>query len=154
MVALNNSTIAYGEISTLCFLNLTDGVTTYYRALNKILDGVALNGVSCVAGHKTQSIFAFGEMSYKTPKIVLLTYPSLMHVTTLENHETNHSHYIGLDFSETEHLIAISAIPECFFEIWNWRTKKLLIIERTDLLSDDQLIKYVLFDFAISTYKF
>lgn len=144
---LNENTVIFGGLTTLCFLNLIDGETTYYRTLDKSINGTHLHGLSCLVGHRNQTMFAFGEMSSK-PKIILLTYPEFTHIITLENPQT-HGPYISLDFSETEHLVAITALPEFLIEIWNWRTGKLLAIEETGLTKEIQWIKLVCISFIL-----
>lgn len=49
--------------------------------------------------------------------------------------------YIFLEFSETEHLVALTGIPEYMIEIWNWRTGKLLVQQETGILSDFQHLR-------------
>lgn len=52
--------------------------------------------------------------------------------------------YLTMKFSETEHLIAVAGLPRYELEIWNWRTAKLLAVERTDIQTDNQVLMYFL----------
>lgn len=52
-----------------------------------------------------------------------------------------------MDFSETEHLIALKGLPNYGIEIWNWRSGKLLVNQFTNIISDDQYIKLISFIF-------
>lgn len=53
--------------------------------------------------------------------------------------------YLALDFSETEHLVALTSLPHYTIEIWNWRTDRLLGVKQSDIISDDQYIRFGFF---------
>jgi hypothetical protein len=48
--------------------------------------------------------------------------------------------YIHLTFSETEHLIALTGMPDYKLEIWHWRSKELLTSVPTGILTEKQTI--------------
>lgn len=49
--------------------------------------------------------------------------------------------YISLEFSETEHIVALTSLPQYLIEIWNWRTDRLMVYQPTDLITDDKFIR-------------
>lgn len=64
--------------------------------------------------------------------------------------------YLSLDFSETDHLVALTSLPHYLIEVWNWRTDRLLAVQQTDLFVDDKFIRFVLILFLVkfhSTYS-
>jgi hypothetical protein len=127
--------VAYGYGSHIFFTNLTTGVDSFYRADSKE-NG---DGISCLAGHKVFSIFAFAELGWNA-RIFILSYPDFTKVSVLENKEE--CLYISLSFSETEHLISLTGMPDYKIQVWYWRTQDLLTTMGTEMVSDKQKIRY------------
>lgn len=104
----------------------------YYRADLERGDGVAV-----IAGHKNYPIFAFAENCWNA-KIFIISYPDFVKISTFESKEE--CIYIGLAFSETEHLIALTGMPDYKLQVWFWRTHDMLISKQTEILTNKQKI--------------
>lgn len=48
--------------------------------------------------------------------------------------------YISMTFSETEHLIAITGMPDYQIQVWYWRTQDQLVSQNSDIITDKQRI--------------
>lgn len=70
------------------------------------------------------SCCAIGKVSDKNPSIL----------------GKDESIYISLAFSETEHLIALTGMPQYKIQVWYWRTQDMLISEDSDMVTDKQRI--------------
>lgn len=132
---VGTSAVAYGYGSHIFFTHLTSGVDSFYRADSKE-NG---DGISCLAGHKVFAIFAFAELGWNA-RIFILSYPDFAKISILEGRDE--SLYISLSFSETEHLIALTGMPDYKIQVWYWRTQDLLTSKETELVSDKQKIRY------------
>lgn len=115
------------------------------------MDGVRCDGLSCMAGHRNESILAISEMSGNR-RIILLAYPSLQCISTLSlGHGegdgvrgTTSPYYRCIQFSETEHIVALTSFPDYELEVWNWRTGTLLLTQPTGCNHFNQFIRFVL----------
>lgn len=168
---ITKNVIAFGRGSTITFINLDNGREHVYRCLktdssNKTDPKTGnIKGVACIAGHKSYAIFAFAELTI-SPRIMLLSYPDFRHITTLGSKNVIDAlaiimsnrifvypndvlvgfqidEYLSLDFSESDHLVAITSLPHYLIEVWNWRTDRLLAVQPTDLFVDDKFIRFV-----------
>jgi WD40 repeat protein len=95
-------------------------------------------GISCFTGHKNLPLFAFAEATTQS-RIMVLTHPDNTVVSILAK-ANQVVEYIHLSFSETEHLVALTGMPNYCLEIWHWRSKDLLTSTPTDILTDKQTI--------------
>lgn len=114
------------------FRSLNSDREIYYRADLDRGDGVAV-----IAGHKNFPIFAFTENCWNA-KIFIVSYPDFTKISTFESKDE--CIYIGLTFSETEHLIALTGMPDYKLQVWFWRTHDMLISKETEMLTDKQKI--------------
>lgn len=46
-----------------------------------------------------------------------------------------------MDFSETEHIIALTSLPQYLIEVWNWRTDRLMVSQPSGLITEDKFIR-------------
>lgn len=77
--------VAFGLYDdTICFVNIVDGQSNFYRLLDQNFDGIRVERISCITGHRFQSIFAFSDVSL-APHIIVLTYPDLRCIATLQS---------------------------------------------------------------------
>lgn len=86
-------------------------------------------------------------------RIILLAYPSLQCISTLsirdpgegdnKEREKTSPHYQCIQFSETEHVIALTSFPGYNLEVWNWRTGTLLLAQPTRVNHHNQFIRFV-----------
>lgn len=129
---IGNEAIAFNLNSYILFKNIQHGKESFYRAA---LDSG--DGISVIAGHKVFPIFAFAERCWNA-KIFTISYPDFSRISVFEPKEE--SIYIGLAFSETEHLIALTGMPDYKLQVWFWRTHDLLISTETEVLTDKQKI--------------
>lgn len=114
------------------------------------MDGIRCDGLSCMAGHRNESILAISEMSCNR-RIILLAYPSLQCISTLSlgrsedgrGRETASPYYRCIQFSETEHVIALTSFPDYELEVWNWRTGTILLTQPTGVKHFNQFIRFV-----------
>lgn len=95
------------------------------------------DGIAEIAGHKVYPIFAFTESSWNA-RIFIVSYPGFMQISVFESKEE--CVYIGLAFSETEHLIALTGMPNYKLQVFFWRTHDMLISEETEIITDKQKI--------------
>jgi hypothetical protein len=95
------------------------------------------DGVAVVAGHKNFPIFAFAENCWNA-KIYIISYPEFNKISTFESKEE--SIFICLTFSETEHLIALTGMPDYKLQVWFWRTHDRLISKKTEIYTDKQTL--------------
>ena len=77
---VGHEAIAFSLGSHILFTNLTTGLDSYYRA-DLINSG---DGVSCLAGHKVFSIFAFSESCWNS-RIFIVSYPEFSKISILES---------------------------------------------------------------------
>lgn len=127
-----NEAIAFNLGSYILFRNLSNGTELFYTAALSQGDGI-----SVIAGHKIFPIFAFAEKCFRA-KIFTISYPDFIIVSVFEPKED--SIYIGLAFSETEHLVALTGMPDYKLQVWFWRTHDLLISTETEIETDKQKI--------------
>lgn len=139
-------------MDTICFIALDNNAIDHYRVSDQIVDGVRCDGLSCMAGHRNESILAISEMSFNR-RIILLAYPSLQCISTLSLgrdedggvRATASPHYRCIQFSETEHVVALTSFPDYELEVWNWRTGTLLLAQPTGVNHFNQFIRFVFF---------
>lgn len=137
-------------MDTICFIAVDNNAINHYRVSDQIVDGIRCDGLSCMAGHRNESILAISEMSRKC-RIILLSYPSLQCISTLSAdgdgddkvRETTSPFYQCIQFSETEHVIALTSFPDYELEVWNWRTGTLLLVQPTRVNHFRQFIRFV-----------
>lgn len=89
-------------------------------------------------------IFAFADQTNKTSRIIVLKYPEQSIVSVLESSkETNEKiiEYKCIQFSQTEHIIGLKSFPNFEIEIWNWRSKHLIVSQNSNFFFDKQLIR-------------
>lgn len=154
MCFITNEVMATGSGTSIIFTDISSTKETHYRA-----DGETYgDGVSCLAGHKNLQIFAFSEMCV-IPRIFVLSYPHFNKIAELKRKyfpkwnispfifqywkfsgEKSKS-YIRLEFSETEHLFALSGMPEYYLEVWCWRSGRLLAVQKSGINANDQLLQ-------------
>ncbi|XP_053698844.1 cilia- and flagella-associated protein 43 [Sabethes cyaneus] len=131
---VSNEALAVGMSSHILLWNLTTKTESYYRAVDK----TSGEGVSCLTGHKSFSIYAFAEKCI-SPRIFINDYPNNSVLYILQGGENIFS-YISICFSEGEYLIALSGIPDYSIEVHVWRNKEMLIKKSTGIHSDKQRI--------------
>jgi WD40 repeat protein len=95
------------------------------------------DGISVCAGHKVYPIFAFAENCWNA-RIFIVSYPEFNQISIFE--PKDECIYIGLTFSENEHLIALTGMPHYKLQVWFWRTHDLLVTTATDVITDKQKI--------------
>lgn len=155
VIQIGRSAIAFAtSADTICFIGIDDGncVINHYRLTDHIVDGVRCDGLRCMAGHRNESILAISEMSC-VRRIILLAYPSLQCMATfssgtgarqtpeLSSSSSSSPFYQSIQFSETEHVIALTSFPDYQLEVWNWRTRTLLLAQPTQLYHYNQFIR-------------
>lgn len=136
---LQRSVFLFSTTYRILFLNMETGEKSSYTA-----DGVhdtTGDGVRVTAAHDSVPIFAFAEMVSR-PRLLVKSYPSFGTVTILQSPEAQN--YLSVCLSATDYLIALTGINSFSLEVWNWRTSQLLGMQRTDVLSIDQTIRWVL----------
>lgn len=152
MCFITNDVMATGSGTSIIFTDINTTKETHYRA-----DGETYgDGVSCLAGHKNLQIFAFSELCV-IPRIFVLSYPHFNKIAELKRKylkkkkisfrliffyfpgEKSKS-YIRLEFSETEHLFALSGMPEYYLEVWCWRSGRLLAVQKSGINVNEQLL--------------
>ncbi|XP_058814019.1 cilia- and flagella-associated protein 43 isoform X2 [Topomyia yanbarensis] len=126
--------LAVAMDSHILLVNLSTKIETFYRAVDKT-NG---DGVSCIAGHRTFSIFGFAENCAK-PRIFLIGYPENSILYVLEGDEHTFS-YISICFSDSEYLVALCGVPDYSIEVYAWRNKELLAKQKTTIHTDNQKI--------------
>lgn len=127
-----NEAIAFNLHAYIVFRSLQNEQELYYRADLDNGDGIAV-----VAGHKNFPIFAFAEKCWKA-KIFIISYPDFAKISTFECKDE--SIFVGLVFSESEHLIALSGMPNYKLQVWFWRSNDLLVNKETEMFTDKQKI--------------
>lgn len=155
LIQIGRNAIAFTTtMDTIYFLAIDNNVINHYRVTDQIGDGVHCDGLSCMAGHRNESIVAISKMSSNHRRIILLAYPSLQCISTLSSgvceakadgvQETSSSTYHQcIQFSETEHVIALTSFPDYELEVWNWRTGTLLLAQPTRVNHFNQFIRFV-----------
>lgn len=129
---IGNEAVAFNLSSYILFKSLLNETESFYRA-----DSENGDGISVAAGHKLYSIFAFAENCWNS-KIFIVNYPDFQQISVFEPKEE--CVYIGLEFSENEHLIALTGMPNYCLQVWLWRTHDLLISKKTEMITDKQTI--------------
>ncbi|XP_065080968.1 cilia- and flagella-associated protein 43 [Ochlerotatus camptorhynchus] len=124
--------LAVGMGSHILLMNVISKQETFYRAT----DRTSGEGVSCLAGHKSFSIFAFAECCV-CPRIFIVAYPDNSVLFLLEG-DGKAFNYVSLCFSEGEYLLALCGIPDYSIEVYVWRNKEMLIKRKTDIKTDKQ----------------
>lgn len=127
-----NEAIAFNINAYIVFRSLQNDQELYYRA--DLTNG---DGIAVIAGHKNFPIFAFAEKCWNA-KIFIISYPDFNKISTFESKEE--CIYIGLAFSETEHLVALTGMPNYKLQVWFWRTHDMLISKETEIFTDKQKI--------------
>lgn len=148
-------------MDTICFIALDTNAIDHYRVPDQIVDGVRCDGLSCMAGHRNESILAISDMSCNR-RIILLAYPSLRCISTLSLgrdedggvRAATSPHYRCIQFSETEHVVALTSFPDYELEVWNWRTGTLLLVQPTGVNHFNQFIRFVFFSFQMAVIFF
>lgn len=131
---IGREALAVGMGSHILLMNVISKQETFYRATDRS-NG---EGVSCLAGHKTFSIFAFAEACV-LPRIFIVAYPDNSILFVLEGDGKARS-YVSLCFSEGEYLLAMSGIPDYSVEVYVWRNKEMVVKRQTDTKTDKQLL--------------
>lgn len=76
---VGNDAIAFNLGSHILFTSLSTSAETFYRA--DLANG---DGVACLAGHKSFSIFAFAENCWNA-RIFIVSYPEFRRISILES---------------------------------------------------------------------
>lgn len=155
-ILVGKEVLCYGDSCFLVFINLITGQEQLYRANNKKMG----DGIQCVAGHKSFSVFAFAEKCL-SPRIFILMYPDFNSVATIPGKcfvlrssrlnikkkmfaDGQKFGYQHLAFTESEYIVSLSNLPDFNMIVWNWRTGEKIQSIQTGVLKNDQLIKYVI----------
>ncbi|XP_055617976.1 cilia- and flagella-associated protein 43 isoform X2 [Toxorhynchites rutilus septentrionalis] len=126
--------LAMGMGTHILLLDVATRKESFYRAT----DHANGQGVACLTGHKSFSIYAFAE-SCARPRIFIVAYPENAILFVLDS-DNKASRYVSLCFSENEYLVALTGIPDYSLELHVWRNKELLIKRRTSIHTDKQRI--------------
>lgn len=155
LIQIGRNAIAFTTtVDTICFIAVDNNAIHHYRVSDQIVDGVRCDGLSCMAGHRNESIMAISDM-VRYRRIILLAYPSLQSISTFSSggggdgnggdagHAMTSPYYRCIQFSETEHVIALTTFPDYELEVWNWRTGTLLLAQPTRVKHFNQFIRFV-----------
>lgn len=72
---INHSILAIGKHDAIGFVNFEDGKVTFNHVIDEKIMNHGIDGISCISGHKTEPIYAIGDIS-TPPRIVLFSYPN------------------------------------------------------------------------------
>lgn len=116
--------------------SVSDTFVTFQRMMDQHGDGV-----SCCAGHRVYDVYAYAEGSTKA-NIFIYSLAEQRLIGTLINAEHEYRRILSICFSETDHLVVLTGNPDYILEVWNWRTEKLLVSQKTEQISDMQYIRF------------
>lgn len=71
---IDHNILAFGKHDAIGFVNVENGKITFNYVIDEKLQNQGIGGISCISGHKTEPIYAIGDIS--TPRIILFSYPS------------------------------------------------------------------------------
>lgn len=131
---IGKEAIILGAGCHLGFLNLTTGEEHTYTVNNKDSG----DGISCLTGHRTQSVFTFIENG-PNPSIFIKLYPSFEPVHALK--DDNVRGYINVYFSETSLMITLGDLPTFDITVWNWRRGEKLARQNSELFCEEQILR-------------
>lgn len=103
--------------------------------------------ITAIAGHRIYPLFAYAEMGFQ-PSIIVALYPSFTVVQTLTAGESDFK-YLELLFNESDHLVGLTGYPDYALNVWDFRKNRLLATEKTELISNEQHIKFGPSNFVI-----
>lgn len=135
VVFVGKVAVTFGQGCYLVFINLETGNSSLYAA-NLPEKGL---GVRCYVGHRINPIFAFSE-SDCSPNIYIHTYPEFNLIHKLAG--DSFMGYTSMIFTEDCLLIALDDLPSCCLTVWNWRTGEKMATIKTDIQTEEQILKY------------
>lgn len=156
---INHNVLAFGKNDAIGFVNIEKSQLSFHHVVDKQIMGARICGISCMAGNRNEPIYAIGDIS--TPsRIILFSSENVcigqlksMYIQTSSikiNLKSNHAKWIGahssgfygqLEFWESDLLIALTYCENYFLEIWNWRNRTQLLLQKTDFLDNHQCIQ-------------
>lgn len=144
LIQVGELAVAFLKNGSICFVSCKEYFASYFRVYGHLVDGLCCESVSCLGGHRQSPIFAFGDRTARQPRIIVLSYPEKQFVASLRSDGSLHSangEYKCIQFSQTEHIVALRSFPSFEIEVWNWRTKTLMLTHKTEFCFDDQYIR-------------
>lgn len=140
LIQIGELAIALIKNGSICFVSCKDKSISYLRVFNYIVDDIRCENITCIAGHTQNPIFAFGDQKVKSSRIIVQKYPEQNLISVLESSEQL-TEYKCIQFSQTEHIIALKSFPNYEIEIWNWRSRELIFSQNTNFYFDQQFIR-------------
>lgn len=153
---MNGNKLVFGKGESVGIVHIDTGQLEYQYILDETINN---RGISCIAGDKTESIFAIGDTFQS--RILLFAFPSTRCISQLKSSSTlfvlqstlieqlqkfllldpaTSGFYQQLQFWQSDHLIALKFHSNNFIEIWNWRNNILLHVQETNYFAEQQLI--------------
>lgn len=144
LIQVGELAIAFLKRGSICFVSCKESFVSYFRVYGHLVDGLFCESVSCLGGHRQSPIFAFGDRAARRLRIIVLSYPEKQFVASLRSDGSFNSangEYKCIQFSQSEHIVALRSFPSFEIEVWNWRTKTLMLTHKTEFCFDDQYIR-------------
>lgn len=72
---INQNTLGFSKNDAIGFVNIENGHVKFHHVIDEKVKDVGISGISCISGHKSEPIYAIGDIS-TPPRIILFTYPN------------------------------------------------------------------------------
>ncbi|XP_022907276.2 cilia- and flagella-associated protein 43 isoform X1 [Onthophagus taurus] len=133
MCFVGRDVVGVGDGCYIAFYNLSTKEDIVYTAI----DDDHGHGVKCICGHKTSTLFAFGEKGLHAG-IYVVRYPDFEIQAVLPPSDDG---LLCMTFCEGNYIVSLGDLPTFELCVWNWKTLEKLATCRTDIFVAKQLLR-------------